>query len=471
MPSARFCTLFSPFGEDLMFSSMRVSDRLSRMYEIDLEAVSTTDALLPQDILGKWVYVAVDHGDGVTRKFSGYVTQFSNGGSLGGRYVYRMQIRPGIFGLTRTADCKIFQNMTVVDIADKILFGRSRNSTLAWSLRLLDRSVYKKWDYCVQYRESDFAFLSRLLEQEGIYWYFEQTADQGTMVLIDDKSKQTAIAGLANIAYSPASTKMVHENDVVSQWRQTQEIQPNKFTLKDYDFIKPKSQQMVTRRPQNAHQHAESGADFEIFDYPGDFDPVDGNALVQGESYVSARAEELNTNAIVFRGEGLLRQFHVGQTFKLIDHPRADQNGEYLIVGTEYYYRDIEQESIVAGEGDDERTRAGSDFTCSFTAIPKAQQFRPPRVTRRPLIHGVQTATVTGPAGEEIHTDKYGRIKVHFHWDRFGPTDDQSSCYLRVSTLAAGNNWGFISIPRIGQEVVVSFLEGDPDRPMVTGMV
>lgn len=459
---ARLCVLSSPMDPDLLFSSMRVSDRLSRMYEIDIEAVSTRDDLAPKDILGKWVSVAVDHGDGVTRDFSGYVTQFTNGGSLGRRFVYRLQVRPSIFGLTRTADCKIFQNLNILDIADKIIFGRKRSSSLAWNLRLLDRSIYKPWEYCVQYRESDYAFITRLLEQEGVYWYFEHKADQGTMVLIDDKSKHGSITGLSSIPYVPASKEQLHRNDVITEWRQIQEIQPNKFTLKDYDFVKPKSEQMVSRAPERQHEHAESGADFEIYDYPGDFDPVGGAALVQGDPYVAARAEELATNSIVFRGEGLLRQFHVGQRFKLIDHPRQDQNGEYLIVGTEYVYEDIQQES---GQ------KSGSKFKCSFTAIPSAQQFRPPRVTRRPLIHGVQTATVTGPGGEEIHTDKYGRIKVHFHWDRFGPTDDTSSCYLRVSTLAAGNNWGFISIPRIGQEVIVSFLEGDPDRPIVTGVV
>ncbi|MBK8766223.1 MAG: type VI secretion system tip protein VgrG [Burkholderiaceae bacterium] len=459
---ARLCVLSSPMDPDLLFSSMRVSDRLSRMYEIDIEAVSSRDDLLPKDILGRWVSVAIDHGDGVKRDFSGYVTQFTNGGSLGRRFVYRLQVRPGIFGLTRTADSKIFQNLNIVDIADKIIFGRKRSSSLAWEQRLLDRSVYKPWEYCVQYRESDYAFVTRLLEQEGIYWYFEQKATQGLMVLIDDKTKHKPISGQSSISYVPASQEQVHRNDVITEWRQIQEIQPNKFTLKDYDFVKPKSEQMVTRKPQNPHEHAESGADFEIYDYPGDFDPVDGQALAQGDPYVAARAEELATNSIVFRGEGLLRQFHVGQRFKLIDHPRNDQNGEYLIVGTEYVYEDIHHES---GQ------KSGSKFKCSFTAIPYAQQFRPPRVTRRPLIHGVQTAKVTGPANEEIHTDKYGRIKVHFHWDRFGPTDDTSSCYLRVSTLAAGNNWGFISIPRIGQEVIVSFLEGDPDRPIVTGMV
>ena len=180
------------------------------------------------------------------------------------------------------------------------------------------------------------------------------------MVLIDDKSKHVPISGQSSISYVPASKDQVHRNDVITEWRQIQEIQPNKFTLKDYDFVKPKSEQMVSRKPQVAHQHGESGADFEIYDYPGDFDPVGGEALVQGDPYVAARAEELATNSIVFRGEGLLRKFHVGQRFKLIDHPRQDQNGEYLIVGTEYVYEDIQQES---GQ------KSGSKFKLSLIHI------------------------------------------------------------------------------------------------------
>ncbi len=458
---ARFCELSTPLGADLEFSSMRVSERLSRLFEIDVEAVSIKDDLDPKKVLGHRANIKVDHGDGVVRHFDGFVTQFANGGSIGRRFVYRLQVRPALWFLTRTTDCRVFQNLSVPQVLDKILLeGRNRNITLA--KRLLDASKYKAWEYCVQYRETDFAFASRLMEQEGIYYFFEHTASGHTLVLTDDKSKHTPIPAPDTFDFVPGSRDQVHKKDVVTEWRQIQEVQPAMFTLKDYDWLKPASQQMVTRSPENVHEHGQASAKYEIFDYPGDFDPVGGQALAQGDPYVAARAEELASNAIIIRGDGLLRTFHVGRRFKLANHTRRDQNGEYLIVGTEYVYQDSALES---------GTQSGARFKCSFTALPQRQQFRAPRVTRRPLIHGLQTAVVTGPSAEEIFTDKYGRIKVQFHWDRRGLKNEESSCFLRVSSLAAGNNWGFISIPRIGQEVLVSFLEGDPDRPVVTGVV
>ncbi len=455
------CVLTSPFGANLEFHRMRVSERLSQLYEIELEAVSLRDDLEPKKILGHRINVKVDFGDGSVRHFDGFVTRFALGMGQGRRFLYRLHARPALWFLTRTSDCRIFQGDNLLKILQKVL-EEGHNRNIKPDSRLLDKSVYKDWEYCVQYRESDFSFVARLMEQEGMYWFHEHSASGHQLVLIDDKSKHVAIPGGDTFQYVPDSPGQVHTHNVITHWRQVQQVQPAVVTLKDYDWLKPASEQKVSRSPEHEHEHGQASAKYEVFDYPGDFDPADGQALAQGEPYVAARAEEFAVDSVVLHGQGLLHRFQVGQRFKMTHHPRRDQNGEYLIIGTEYEFLEPTLEAA---------SNRRELFSCSFTALPQRQQFRPARVTRRPLIHGHQTAIVTGHGQEEIHTDKHGRIKVKFHWDRHGPTDDKSSCYLRVSTLAAGNTWGFISIPRVGQEVLVSFLEGDPDRPVVTGMV
>lgn len=379
------------------------------------------------------------------------MSRFSAGESDGRHFIYRLTLHPWLWFLSRTADCRIFQDMSVPDIVDAVF---SDEATKAVDDRLADASKYERWEYCVQYRETDFNFVSRLMEQEGICYFFEHAEGSHKLVLADSK-EFAAVAGDPAVRFVPDSSSQTQAGDHVTSWTTMQEIQPGQYVIDDYDFKAPGNDLQVVRRPENQPENAKS--DYEVFDYPGEYD-----THREGESYVASRIEELHDQSLVFEGSGVLRQFSAGRKFKLVDHPRKDQNGEYLIVSADYEYIDP---PLQTGEAE------GSSFRCRFSAIPLKQQFRPPRATPRPLVQGIQTAVVTGPAGEEIHTDEYGRIKVKFHWDRADEKNERSSCWLRVAFLAAGPRFGFVSIPRIGHEVVVDFLEGDPDRPLVTGVV
>ncbi|MGE0797077.1 MAG: type VI secretion system Vgr family protein [Lautropia sp.] len=447
---ARLCTLTSPLGDALLFARMHVSERLSTLSTIQLEAVSEKGDIQPADLLGKSLTIKVDQDDGAVRFYNGHVTRIALGGMRGRYHAYHLTLHAWPWFLTRTADCRIFQGKTVPEIVDEVL-SDAGFTHVDWRLD----ETYAPWDYCVQYRETDFNFVSRLLEQEGITWFFEHADGEHKLVLVDRSERHAPITGEPAIRYTPDSTAQTFLADRVTDWSAAQEIQPDRYVIDDYDFKAPSKNLEVVRKPELPPPFTQS--QFEVYDYPGEFD-----THPEGEAYVASRIEELHVQTRAFEGAGALRQFHVGRRFKLTDHPRKDQNGEYLLVSVEYDYSDPPYES---GDGE------GTEVRCRFTAIPSNQQFRPPRSTPRPFVQGIQTAVVTGPAGEEIFTDQYGRIKVQFHWDRLGKNDERSSCWLRVAFLAAGPRFGFVSIPRIGHEVVVDFLEGDPDRPLVTGVV
>ena len=449
---ARLCELSGPLDDSLLFSRMRVSEGLSRLFEIQLEVVSLKQDIDPRKLLGKSMTVRVVFEDGSKRFFNGFVTRFSQGGVYGRYFAYRMTLSPWVWFLTRTADCRIFQSMNVPDIVDKVFSDDSGKSV---EERLGDRGRYEPWEYCVQYRETDFNFVARLMEQEGIYYFFEHDDGKHRLVLVDSKGSHRVIDKEASIQYMPGIQTVAQPRDYVSEWSLQHEVQPGTLVIDDYDFKRPGTELQAVRRPELEQEHGKF--DYEVFDYPGEYD-----SHGEGDSYAAVRIEEFHSASVVHHGQGTLRHFRSGATFKLTGHPRRDQNAEYLITSTEYEFRDPAYET---GSG------AGSGHSCSFTAISSRQQFRPPRVTPRPIVQGLQTAVVTGPAGEEIHTDKYGRIKVQFHWDRYGKKDEKTSCWMRVAFLAAGTAWGFVSIPRIGQEVVVDFLEGDPDRPLAVGVV
>ncbi|MCL4746160.1 MAG: type VI secretion system tip protein VgrG, partial [Burkholderiaceae bacterium] len=449
---ARFCELSGPLDDLLLFWRMRVSEGLSQLFEYRLEVLSLKHDVDPRALLGKSMTVRVNFEDGTTRFFNGYVTRFGQAGVSGRHFVYRMTLSPWVWFLTRTSDCRIFQSMNVPDIVDAVF---SDESLKAVDERLSDRGKYEPWEYCVQYRETDFNFVSRLMEQEGIYYFFEHDDGSHRIVLIDSKNTHAAIEGETSISYLPAISSAAHEHDFVSDWEMRQDIQPGVVVNDDYDFKRPGTDLQVTRRPELEQRHAR--ADYEIFDYPGEYDTHS-----EGDAYAGARIEEFHSAAFHYHGKGTLRSFQPGRRFKLANHHRRDQNAEYLITSVQYELHDAGHEASGGG---------GSGHSCSFSAISSDQQYRPARTTPRPIVQGIQTAVVTGPSGEEIHTDQYGRIKVQFHWDRLGKSDEKTSCWLRVAFLAAGARWGFVSIPRIGHEVVVSFLEGDPDRPLVTGVV
>lgn len=442
----------SPLGEDvLLFHNMSATEQLGRLFQFNLDLLSEDPEIKLQDILGQSVTVRSLRPDGEIRFFNGIVSQFSQAGSHGNLFVYQATLRPWFWFLTRTADCRIFQNKKVPDIIKEV-FRDQGFSDFEDGLS----GTYREWENCVQYRETDFNFISRLMEQEGIYYYFKHEDGKHTLVLSDSISAHDTVPGYEEVPFYPPEESERRERDHIYDWSLNQIIQPGVYALNDFDFKKPKANLEVKSSIPREHEQAE----FEIYDYPGEY-----KESSDGDTYVRARIEELQAQYEEVQGQGNVAGLITGCLFKLTNYAREDQNREYLITTANYNLGPQEYESIYAG-GD-----RGSAFSCSIKAIDKQQAYRAPRITPKPMVQGPQTAIVVGKSGEEIWTDKYGRVKVQFHWDRYGEVNENSSCWIRVSHPWAGKNWGAVAIPRMGQEVIVSFLEGDPDQPMITGRV
>ncbi|WP_342113457.1 type VI secretion system Vgr family protein [Pseudoduganella sp. OTU4001] len=443
--------IVTPLGDDvLLFHRMHAQEELSRLSEFELDLLSAQGDIDIDKILGKNVTVNLEVMGGAVRHFNGYVTRFAQVGTHGRYHAYRAMVRPWLWFLTRTADCRIFQDMTVPEIIKKV-FDDHSVADLKDSLT----ESYRKWDYCVQYRETDFNFVSRLMEQEGIYYYFKHEEGRHTLVLVDACSSHEPVDGYASLPFIPSERVVRPEQEYIRKWDYAREIHPGNYELEDYDFERPSVDLAVKSRVRREHVLA----DYEIFDYPGEY-----VQSADGEKYVQARIDELQTRFEMARGDTNARGLSVGHLFKLTGQPRSDQNREYLVLAATHTLSYDEYESMNTGG-------TGASYSCAFSALWSRQQFRPERATPKPIVQGPQTAVVVGPGGDEIYTDKYGRVKVQFHWDRYGTQDENSSCWIRPSHPWAGKNWGMVAIPRIGQEVIVDFLEGDPDQPIITGRV
>jgi type VI secretion system secreted protein VgrG len=362
-----------------------------------------------------------------------------------GMAAYEAEVVPWFWFLTLFSDCRIFQNMTVPDIVEKVFKDRGYSD-----FRPNLKGAYNPREYCVQYRETDFNFVSRLLEEEGIFYYFEHTADKHTLVLADDVRAFVACpnqAGQASVAYSPSTGGRLN-NDVVFALEAEYRVQTGTASLTDYDFTKPNASLFATLA---------SKQQGEAYDYPGKYQTKD-----DGDHYARVRLEEMEVGISTVRGASNCMGFQSGYKFTLTGHYRVAANIDYTLLMVEHSARNT---SYRAGQMDP------FEYRNRFEAIPNSVPYHPARRARKPRIEGTQTAVVVGQAGEEIWTDQYGRVVVQFFWDREGQDDENSSCWIRVAHGWAGKNWGYICIPRIGQEVVVSFLEGDPDRPLITGSV
>jgi type VI secretion system secreted protein VgrG len=436
-------------GKDtLLFVRMTATERLSSPYEVELELLSEKATIDPKQILGTPVAVSIELPGGGDRYLHGLVSDFSYGGHGDEVHTYHATLRPWLWFLTRRADCRIFQTQTTPEIVKQVF----RDAGFTDFKDTLSRT-YQTWEYCVQYRETDFNFVSRLMEHEGIYYYFEHTENKHTLVLADIISSHGPSKGYASVPYYPPEQSR-RSRDHIFDWTVSWEAESGKYSHTDFDFTKPTLGLRTEVSDPRSHAHAQE----EVYDYPGIYYATDA-----GGSLARVRIDELRAKYEVAQGEGDARGLAVGALFKLTGHPREDQDREYLITATTCHANSNEYASGAAS--------TETDFACSFAAIPSNQQFRPPRLTPKPIVTGPQTAIVVGPGGEEIYTDKYGRVKVQFHWDRQGKKDENSSCWIRVAQIWAGKSWGGVFIPRIGQEVIVDFLEGDPDRPIITGRV
>lgn len=438
-------------GEDLLLlQRMTGHEALGRLFAYKLDLLSSDPDIEFETILGTNATVRYQTPKGGTRYFNGFVAEFRYVGERGHYAAYEATLRPWLWFLTRTADCRIFQQMTVPEIIEKIFTDHGFTDFHS----VLSRS-YRKWEYCVQYRESDFHFVSRLMEQEGIYYFPKHENGKHTIVLADSYSAHDIYPNYDEIPCSP-SDRAIHMEHI-SHLDVAKQVLPGVIALNDFNFEKPKADLKANAPQPRSHEKA----DFEVYDYPGEYEE-----RFDGDAYAQTRIEELHSRYEVASGKGNAAGLAVGYLFNLTDHPRGPQNREHLIIEADYEMRSEEFESGSGGVGAGEQ-----QFLVTFSTIDSHEQFRSARITPRPTIRGPQTATVVGKSGEEIWTDKYGRVKVQFHWDRYGNKDQDSSCWIRVSQGWAGKKWGAIYIPRIGQEVIVDFLEGDPDRPIITGRV
>ncbi|KPC30611.1 Vgr [Pseudomonas syringae pv. cilantro] len=445
----RLAQVSSPLGPDvLLLKEMSGGDELGRLFSYDLQLTSVDGALDLNQLLGKPMSLSVQLAGGAQRYFHGIAARCSQNVTRDQFASYQVTLRPWLWLLTRTSDCRIFQNLTIPQIIKQV-FRDLGFSDFEDALS----KPYREWEYCVQYRESSFDFVSRLMEQEGIYYFFRHEKDRHVLVLADAYGAHQPAAGYESVPYFPPDGQH-RERDHINDWRLAQEVQPGSLELNDYDFQRPSASIDVRSAMPRPH----TAGDYPLYDYPGTY--VQSQ---DGEHYARTRLEALQSLHERVELSGNARGLGAGHLFSLTGFGRQDQNREYLIVGARYY---LAQESLESGAS------GGSvQFELGLSCIDAQQSFRPLATTQRPIVKGPQTAVVVGPAGEEIWTDQFGRVKVHFHWDRHDQSNENSSCWIRVSQAWAGKNWGSMQIPRIGQEVIVSFLEGDPDRPIITGRV
>jgi type VI secretion system secreted protein VgrG len=438
----------------LLLRHMRGSEGLSRLSEYHLDLYSERADLQPDALLATPLAIRVKLPRGGERWFHGLVTRFVMTGRQGRYSSYQATVRPWLWFLTRSSDCRIFQDKPVPEIV-KAVFAPYAIADVDTSS--LSRG-YKPLPYCVQYRETDFDFVSRLLERAGIYYFFRCEAGRHTLVLADSYAAHKPAPGYAELLYMPALDHAMRESEVVYEWHMGAEVAPGVQTLRDFDFEKPSADLLV--KAAAIRGHAESR--HELYDYPGGY-----SERADGDAAARVRLDAAHTGYGSVRGETRARGLFPGALVRLREHPRADQNGDYLVTEADYVLNADPYQATSPGKP----VEPLPILSCGFTVIPKQRDYRAPLATRKPLVHGPQTAIVVGKAGEEIWTDKYGRIKVQFHWDREGRENETSSCWVRVAQGWAGKRWGAMFVPRIGQEVIVSFLEGDPDRPLVTGSV
>lgn len=452
MQAARLAAVTRPLDEDvLLFHRMSGTEELGRPFAYHLSLLSEDPEIAPADVLGQRMTVRLDVRNGGVRHFDGFVTRFAQL-SAHGRYTrYQATMSPWLWYLNHTADCRIFQQMTVPEIVMQV-FRDYGFSDFEDALT----ETYEPWEYCVQYRETALNFVTRLMEQEGICYSFRHEDGLHTLVLSDSHSAHEARPEYGVVRYVETTTGGRSADEGLREWTATTQVCPGAYALNDFDFERPRADLRVRA----AAREGVSASEYEIYDYPGEFAETG-----RGEAFVRARLEGIHAAHEVLTGTGNVRGIATGALFELSDHPSDRQNREYLVVATEH--------QILSDEFESERQagEAGLFTSCRVRAIDSRVPFRLAPTTVKPLVRGPQTAFVVGKEGEEIYTDSYGRVKVQFHWDRYGAADENSSCWLRVAQVWAGKNWGAIHIPRIGQEVIVEFLEGDPDRPIVTGRV
>lgn len=444
---SRIAIINTPLGKDkVVLNRVVISEQLSQPFRIEADLLSELKEIKFEEIIGQSVTITMLTHEDQPRYFNGIVSRFSQMGMESRFEAYRAEIVPAFWVLSRTYQSRIFQNLNVPDILKKVLAGLD----VEWALT----GSYQPRDYCVQYRETDLNFAARLMEEEGIYYFFKHSMGRHTMVIANNPGAHDVLLPYYNeVAFRPYTGRPTG-SEFIHDWVVDKLLLPATYTHTDYDFESPKKSLLT--KSQKAREHAHGTGEW--YDFPGLH-----TSPGLGEQRARVRTEEMHSRYEVAKGKADVRGLQTGYVFNLIDHPRKDQNAKHLVTSSVH--------TILLDAYESGDTDRGAPYHVSFTTIPAKVPYRPQRVTAKPFVQGPQTAIVVGPKGEEIYTDKYGRVKVQFHWDRDGKFDQNSSCWVRVSQIWAGKSWGGMSIPRIGQEVVVDFLEGDPDQPIIVGRV
>lgn len=426
-------------------------EELSRLFEFQLEVISFNSGIKAELIVGQNLTFSTDRAEGEPRFFNGYVSRFRAGNENdNGHRHYFLTVVPWFWFLTQTIDCRIFQEVSVVQIVEEIFRDHGFED---FEFRLT--GWHPPREYCVQYRESDFDFVSRLLEEEGIFYFFRHRNGKHEMVLGDNITAWDDCEE-SPVDFPSETQQSGHVHPHITAWQHEWQFRSGAWAHSDYNFKMPRQVLLSSERTLMQIRNATG---YERFEYPGCFPDRE-----LGKPLARVRMEEIESGHDLVFGSSNCKTFFPGGRFVIGKHQiHAEEKQAYVLKLVEHEARDA---SYASGDG-------GTTFSYrnNFQCFPDSVAFRPERITPKALMRGCQTAVVTGPEGEEIHTDEFGRVKVKFHWDRWGPCDDRSSCWVRVSQPHAGAGWGHIDLPRVGEEVIVDFLEGDPDRPIIVGRV
>jgi Rhs element Vgr protein len=446
-------TITSTECDDLLFVDMSADEALGELFRFHVQFESRDAGIDLSALLGTSMTVTLVARDGYVRHFNGMVCEASQTGVATVESLvyaqYAVTLVPKPWLLEQVVDCRIFTDISAPDIIKQLL-SESGYTDVKFSLT----GSYAARDYCVQYREDRLNFIHRLMEQEGIYYYFVHNETKHTMVLADGVSAHSAADEFRTVPYAAQLDNMLRTQSTISMFESTRGVDSATFKLTDYNPLTPKTS-LLSSDTSDGHQPSKS---YSAFDFPGSH----GEAGV-GQHYANVRAEAFTASRSRYSGMTDACSAQIGNLFTLSDYPRSALNQEYLITGTNIQ---------VHGGGHASGSGGNLTFRCHFRALSSRLPFRKDLKTEKPKVVGMQTAVVTGSdTDEEIAVDKYGRVQVTFHWNKPDKENAQSSCPVRVASPWAGKNWGAVSIPRVGQEVVVSFLEGDPDRPLIIGSV
>jgi len=466
----RAAAITTPLGKDkLLLKGMIGEEAISEPFNYTVEMLSEDGDLKFEKLIGEKVTIRLNHVKSGKRYFNGIIADLCQSEPFAGLHCYQAQVVPWFWLLKKSSNCRIFRNETIPDILTEKVF-KPLGFSGCYELRV--SGSYPKLEHCVQYKETDFAFACRLMEEVGIYYYFTHKDGEHTMVLADSKSAHDPCPDFGTLKYIGQIDQALAPDEII-RWQQRKQVVSGAFELTDFNFAKPKEKLAPEKKDEKKH----SQANFAHHTYEGEYIEDGGNAPASATKFTDLakiRLAALQAEHAVYYADSDCRGLQVGHTFKLTDCFRSDQNGGYLITSMSHQ---IELDDYVSGGN----PGANKEYTCTIRAIPDTVVYRPMRVTPKSRVAGPQTATVVGKDGEEIHTDEFGRVKVQFHWDRDkdrdkikdteGQKPENRSCWVRVSQNWAGKKWGAFFLPRIGQEVIVDFLEGDPDRPIITGRV